>query len=140
MNDILIPCDGSKNSLAAVKYAIELIQLTKGGRLHLLNVQPPLPSVTQLGLSQTAIRTYHQEEGDTALRKARAAVDKAKIAFESHIAVGDIAEQIIGYVRSRKCTQIVMGSRGLSAIPGVLLGSVATKVLHHATVPVTVVK
>jgi nucleotide-binding universal stress UspA family protein len=33
-----------------------------------------------------------------------------------------------------------MGTRGLSALPGILLGSVASKVIHLADVPVTLVK
>jgi nucleotide-binding universal stress UspA family protein len=38
------------------------------------------------------------------------------------------------------CEQIVMGTRGLGLVPEILLGSVARRVAHEATVPVTLVK
>ncbi len=33
-----------------------------------------------------------------------------------------------------------MGTRGLGTVAGILLGSVATKVIHFADVPVTLIK
>ncbi len=38
------------------------------------------------------------------------------------------------------CDVIVMGTRGLSSVTGLLLGSVATRVIHEASVPVTLIK
>jgi nucleotide-binding universal stress UspA family protein len=38
------------------------------------------------------------------------------------------------------CAQIVMGTRGLGTVSGMLLGSVATKVIHLADVPVVLLK
>jgi nucleotide-binding universal stress UspA family protein len=35
---------------------------------------------------------------------------------------------------------VVMGTRGLGAVTGMLLGSVATKVIHLSDVPVLLVK
>jgi nucleotide-binding universal stress UspA family protein len=140
MYDILVPCDGSKSCLAALRHAMELAGMRRDVRLHLLNVQPPLPSAAAMFVGKAVARGYHQEEGDAALKKARAMIKKAVLRHESHIAIGDSAEAIVEYARAKSCRQIVMGSRGLGALPGLLLGSVVTKVLRLATVPVTVVR
>ena len=55
-------------------------------------------------------------------------------------AVGDAAETITTYADQKKCDAIFMGTRGLGRVAGLLLGSVATKVLHLTKVPVTLTK
>src|SRR5262245_51163109 len=139
MLNILIPVDGSENALDAVHHAVKLRSTNAQIRLHLLNVQPPLPLAVSSFVSQDAIHSFHQEEGEKCLQPARALLDKKKIAYESHIAVGDVAESIVAYAKDRGCDQILMGTRGLSSLPGLLLGSVATRVLHLAEVPVTLI-
>lgn len=91
-------------------------------------------------VGKAAARSYYQDEGDAALKKARALGERAGVRFESHVAIGDMAASIVEYARAKDCRQIVMGSRGLGALPGLLLGSAVTKVLSIASVPVTVVR
>ena len=66
-------------------------------------------------------------------------MDEQNIPYESHVAVGHAAETIVAYSREKGCAAIVMGTRGLSSLPSLLLGSVATRVLHLAEVPVTLI-
>jgi nucleotide-binding universal stress UspA family protein len=47
---------------------------------------------------------------------------------------------IADYARDEGCALIVMGTRGLGSIANMLLGSVATKVIHLAEVPVLLIK
>ena len=56
------------------------------------------------------------------------------------ILVGDPAETIAKVAREQACDLIVMGTRGLGTVTGVLLGSVATKVIHLSDRPVLLVK
>jgi nucleotide-binding universal stress UspA family protein len=84
-------------------------------------------------------------EGEAALEGARAWLDDAKIAYASHVEVGDVAQSIARCVKQLHCDQVIMGTRGLgsggiAAVSGLLLGSIATKVLHLVNVPVTLVK
>lgn len=137
--NIVIAVDGSENALEAVRYGARLASANSQIRLHLLNIQPPLPSAASTFVSQDVVRSFHQEEGEKCLKSARALLDGMNTPYECHIAVGNAAEQIVEYARDRKCEQIIMGTRGLGVIPSLLLGSVATRVLHIAEVPVTLV-
>ena len=139
MRKLLVAVDGSKTSVEAVRYAVGLAQAGTEVEVHLLNVQPPLPSAAATFLSRDVIRSFHHEEGEKALAAARELVDKAGLRHQSHIAVGAAAEAIVEYAKERGCEQIVMGTRGLSPVPSLLLGSTAIKVLHLAEVPVTLV-
>jgi nucleotide-binding universal stress UspA family protein len=137
--DIVIAVDGSDNALEAVRYGAKLASANAEIRLHLLNVQPPLPSAASSFVAQDVVRSFHQEEGEKCLKPARALLDEMKIGHECHIAVGNAAETIVAYSREKNCASIIMGTRGLSSLPSLLLGSVATRVLHLAEVPVTLI-
>ena len=146
MPGVLVPVDGSDNSMRAVEEACRQVGHRQSATVHLLNVQPSNHlGVVKKYLSQDLIDKFHQEQGETALRSARAWLDGADMAYTSHVEVGDVAQTIARYVRELHCDQVIMGARGLgsggfAAISGLLLGSIATKVLHLVEVPVTLVK
>jgi nucleotide-binding universal stress UspA family protein len=54
--------------------------------------------------------------------------------------IGNPAEVIVAFARHRKCGEIVMGNSGLGGVAGLLLGSVARKVIFLARIPVVLVK
>lgn len=138
---ILIPVDGSDRSLAAVRYAAgPLAHGTGDLEIHLLNVQPPLPSAATTFIDPAIVRDFHRDEGAKALAGARALLDEAGLQYVSHTAVGEAAETIAAYAEQRDCTGIVMATRGLGRAAGLLLGSVAHKVLQLSNVPITLVK
>lgn len=142
MKKILLPVDGSDNSLRAVQYAIEQVKASSEPmELHLLNVQLPIISGdVKMFVSEDQIKAYYHDEGIKALASARAALDAAGVAYVHHIGVGPVAETINNYVKEKGCSQIVMGARGLGSLTGLLLGSVTTKLSHLSDVPVTLVK
>jgi len=67
-------------------------------------------------------------------------LDDAGLKYTCHISVGDAAEVIASYCHDRKLDQIIMGTRGAGAVANMLMGSVASKVLHLVDVPVLLVK
>jgi nucleotide-binding universal stress UspA family protein len=146
MTCVLIPVDGSANSTRAVDAACRQLAYGQPAMVHLLNVQPPINSgIVKNHLSQDLIDKFCQELGETALEPARARLHDVGIAYTSHVEVGDVAQTIARYVRDLYCDQVIMGTRGLgsggiAALSGLLLGSIATKVLHLVEVPVTLVK
>jgi nucleotide-binding universal stress UspA family protein len=139
---ILLPVDGSENALRATRFAIKLAQACPdGAELHLLAVQMPILSGdVKMFVSQDQINAYHHDEALKALAGARTALDAAGVHYAFHIGVGQLAETIAAYAKDKACDQIVMGTRGLGAVKGLLLGSVTTKVMHLVDIPVTLVK
>jgi nucleotide-binding universal stress UspA family protein len=142
MHRILLPVDGSEASLRAVDRVQKIAGLLKEpAEILLLNVQQALRQGVTAFVSPKQIDSYHHDEGIKALAQARAKLDAAKVPHQFHIGVGDEpAEVIAHYARDKKCDQVVMGTRGLGSVAGVLLGSVTTKVIHLVDVPVLLVK
>ena len=139
MLKVLIPIDGSDNSLRALKLLIKTAPLYRDpAEIHLLNVQPPFPG-SILGVGKQA-KEFHHDKGIKALAAARKMLDDAGVKYVFHIIVGEVGEVIARFVKDMKIDQIVMGTRGLGSITGMLLGAVATKVLHVVKVPVLLVK
>jgi nucleotide-binding universal stress UspA family protein len=140
MLNLLIPVDGSKSSDAAVAYAVRLVQSGTRAQLHLVNVQPALSGDVATFVAQQTIDDFHRERSQVESKSACQLLDDAGIGYQLHTAVGPIAEQIAHCVGEQSIDQIIMGSRGMGSIGNLLLGSVATKVIHLVEVPVTLVK
>jgi nucleotide-binding universal stress UspA family protein len=141
MLNMLIPVDGSESAIRAVQHLIKMASWYKEAlEIHLLNVQYPLHGDVQMFLENEQIRDFHHDEGLKALEQARKALDAAGLTYVFHIGVGEPAEVIADYAGDKGCDQIFMGTRGLGSIVGLLLGSVATKVIHLSDVPVLLVK
>ena len=139
MLKVLIPVDGSDNSLRVVRHVIDKAALYKDPvEIHLLNVQHPFPGTIR-GVKEQA-EQYHRGEGEKALAGVQKLLDDAGLKYTCHISVGDAAEVIARYCLDRKLDQIFMGTRGAGAVANMLIGSVATKVLHLVDVPVLLVK
>jgi nucleotide-binding universal stress UspA family protein len=103
-------------------------------------VQPALPSAVTSFLPAGTAQQYHREQSTTAAEKARKLLDEAGLQHHVHFAVGQAAPQIVEAARREGCSQIVMGTRGLGALPSVVLGSVASRVASLSPLPVTLVK
>jgi len=143
MLKLLVPVDGSESSSRAVDHLIKKLAWFKiKAEIHLLNVQHPIPYGSRVSsvVGHDKIAQFHQEEGMAALKKAMKKLDAAKVKYHYHIGVGQEAELICQYAKEKGCDQIFMGTRGLGSVSGLVLGSVATKVIQLSPVPVLLVK
>lgn len=138
---ILVPVDGSRASLRAATHAVGLIRAGLAHSALLLNVQPPVMSgeVSSL-VTADEVQRMRQSAGEQTLAAARQVFADAGIPFEPRISCGDPGETIAEAASERGCTQVVMGTRGQGKLVNLVLGSVANRVLHLVTVPLTLVK
>jgi nucleotide-binding universal stress UspA family protein len=139
----LVPVDGSDSSSHAVEQLVgRLGSFRAPTEIHLLTVQPPVPDGGRVGavIGRDQLAQYHQEEGMASLRPAMQRLDAAGLKYHHHIVVGDAAEEISRYAKEKGCDQIHMGTRGLGQVSGLVLGSVATRVIQLSPVPVMLVK
>ncbi|MCL4798862.1 MAG: universal stress protein [Burkholderiales bacterium] len=141
IDKVLLPVDGSVGALRAVAHLIA--SLGQGGRaeIHLLNVQPPLMS-GDVGRTVTAevVRRLRRTDGAKALERARELLERRGLRYRASVVLGSPAETIARYADDHGIDRIVMGTRGMSALGNLLLGSVAARVVRAADVPVTLVK
>ncbi len=141
MRKILVPVDGSANAERAVRHAIALAASCPSLTVLLLNVQPEIDDIhVRRFIKPEEVEAMSESRGGDALRPARELLEAAGVSHASQVLIGPVAETIASFARQKGCDSIVMGTRGLGAVAGMLLGSVATKVIHFAEVPVTLIK
>jgi nucleotide-binding universal stress UspA family protein len=135
---ILVPVDGSECSIHALEYAARRQRMSEGLDILVLNVQPSIrPSRT---LSRGLIAEHQSRNTEAALKPALAAIKRLGLNATHQTQIGNPAEVIVAFARHRKCGEIVMGNSGLGAVAGLLLGSVARKVIFLTRIPVVLVK
>lgn len=141
MKTLLVPVDGSENSFRALDYAVSQSRYCPV-TLHLLNVEPPLDDygMVRAHLSRQQHSRLMRERAKAILKRAATRVRSPRVACRTHVVVGDVAATIAGAARRYRCESIVMGTRGMGRLANLLLGSVASKVVHLARMPVTLVK
>ena len=141
MINTLVPVDGSPCSLRALAFALHALRRESGARVHVLNVQAPLIHVWADKLvTPDMIDAELRSDGEKVLVQAKIMALSASIGCVPHVGIGAVAEEINAYATKHGCDAIVMGTRGLGVVAGLVLGSVAQRVVHLATVPVTLVK
>jgi nucleotide-binding universal stress UspA family protein len=136
---ILLAVDGSKHSLDAVEFLIGHADwYREKPSVELLTVHLPLPRLPRMNLvvGKNQIERYYREEGEASLAGARKRLDAAGIRYHASVLVGQIAETIVAHAKKSRCDLICVGTHGRSVAGNMLLGSVATKVLHIARIPV----
>lgn len=140
MKRILVPVDGSEIALRGLRLAAQRARETRA-EIHVLHVEP---NMHYEELRAYAVRPdMEQVRRDACRRVLKAAAEvlaAEKVPHAEHQAQGEVAHVIADFVRSQAIDEVVMGTRGAGALGGMLLGSVAYRVVHLVGVPVTLVK
>ena len=137
INKILVPLDGSEYSKRALELACDLAEKYEA-ELHLLHVILTGESKRTLVLGGASItvnssREKIEEAGRKVLGAAeQIAADRGCKRTHSEVVVGPAAQAILEHAKGNNIDMIVMGSRGLSDIAGLAVGSTSHKVSHLA--------
>jgi nucleotide-binding universal stress UspA family protein len=135
IKNILVCDDGSSNSNRAATFAA-LIAKKFGAKVTLLFVVAPSDHDMLAGKS-TFLDEY-KGFGEQRLEKAESIFRDAGVEFTKEIEFGHAAEKIL-MVSEHGFDLVVIGTRGLSAVRGFIMGSVSNQVSQHSKVPVVVV-
>ena len=137
LKKILVPLDGSKNSLRGLDEAI-FIARQCGATITGLYVMPLYPR--NLVDAFMPYQIHLRKEAKQFMDKAMKRCAKKGIKFNSQIEIGSPTSEIEYFSKKKKFDLIVIGSRGESGLKEVFLGSVANAIVHKSKVPVLVVK
>ena len=130
MNKILVAYDGSDSGQRALKEAAKLME--DGGSMTVVSVAEVLP---QFGRAPEMLVPEEHEERRRELAEAKEFLGERGIKTKTVERRGDAATMILDEAEEEGVELIIMGTRGLGSGRRWLLGSVSTKVLHHAPAP-----
>lgn len=142
MEKILVPCDFSEPAKSAFLLAVEMANKF-GAEVHVLNV-------VELPIMHDDVLTPMPSFDETLLRELSARSEERFLQWkeefiadqniQTKIEFGPIVPTILDYLDENKITLVVMGTKGVSGLEEVFIGSTAEKVVRHAPCPVIAVK
>ncbi|MDQ2916370.1 MAG: universal stress protein [Pseudomonadota bacterium] len=142
MLKVLLPVDSSPSALRATRKLIDTLNWYKEApAIDLVAVHLPVPKVPNMGVfvSKEMIRKYYDDECDAMLAPSRKRFDAAGVTYTVHRSTGQVAESIVERSAQSGSDMIYMGTRGMSALANMALGSVTTRVLHLCHIPVVLI-
>lgn len=141
IREILVPVDGSDNSIRAAKFAMEMAgAMNIGVRMFYVFPAASVEVIGIAGMSRADIDQAAQAAAQRAFDKTREGIGSAMIdQVEEETSIGDPAEEIIRFTEDDDTVMVIIGRRGLSRMRSLMLGSVSDKVLRHSKSPVTVI-
>jgi nucleotide-binding universal stress UspA family protein len=141
LTELLVPVDFSPHSAMAFEHAIELAKRL-ASKIHLVHAYPiavaavyPEPLLLPSGVIADLQRTAHAQL--TPLQKRLAELG---IPYDTHVCPGSPDAVILEVADALPADLIVMGTRGLTGLQHVMLGSVAERIVRLARCPVMTVK
>ena len=135
MQNVVVGFDGSEGATLALDRAAQLGR--SGARITVVTATHGHHGLRGPEDERDA---EESDPGREALDSARTSLAAQGIAADAVEGDGDPADVIIETAAERKADLIIVGTRGLGTGQRVLLGSVSTKVLHHAPCDVLVVR
>jgi nucleotide-binding universal stress UspA family protein len=136
---ILLAVDGSEHALRAAKLAGDLARTLKPEELRIVVAYDPVPSYLGDPNMQKVIDS-RLSEAQTVLKAVQGTVGDVPCEVHTELLEGPPAEAIIDVATTRGSDLILMGSRGLGRLAGLVLGSQTQKVVSLAPCPVLIVR
>jgi nucleotide-binding universal stress UspA family protein len=138
---ILLPVDGSRCALNAVRLVAErLWPRAEGLELLLLHVHYRIPNRAAAAAGRELVENYYRKGAEEALAAACAVLDRGGVTYKVKRVLGSPGEAIAQTADASGADLIAIGSHGLGAAKGLLLGSVTQTVIGECRTPLLVVR
>ena len=140
---IVVPLDGSDYSFRAAKYAIKLAKMANAEVffMHAV-VNSPYGDPRSSGIMISSYIKEAREHAELWYLNAgnMASGEGVKFMAETILDVASAADSIVNYADSKKADLIVIGTKGRTGLKRLILGSVASGVVTHASCPVLITR
>ncbi len=160
IHHILVATDGSENAERAVRFSAQVADRRQQAEVTVVYVHlrvPPVVSPLAPGVLEPAQpfqmlhalpqemdaeeRTQAQQIVTRAVQEIRQLVTSSEVTVSGRVVVGErVDEGILHAAQETQADIIVVGTRGLSALRGAIMGSVSHALIEKADCPVLVVK
>ena len=132
---ILLATDGSEDARRATEASADLAGKS-GSELHVVHVWHDVPGFAHAFVKRE-LRRQGQEILDEQVQKIEAS---GGTVTQAHLRGGRTSDEVIELSEELGVGLLVVGSRGLGTVRRILIGSHSEEIVHHARVPVLVVR
>jgi nucleotide-binding universal stress UspA family protein len=133
-SSIVVGTDGSATAREAVRQATRLAA-AMDARIELVSAYEPVPEAPPEGWSVSP-----RPDVEDARRTAAEEITAAGVDVATYARQGDPAAALLDVAEERRADLIVVGNKGMTGADRFLLGSMPTKVVHHAPCSVLVIR
>ena len=139
MTKILLPVDGSANSVKAARHVVNRFVEEGNLEVHLLHVRQPLSQHIARFVSARDRAEFHCEAATAVMAPARDVLNLFSVPNESHLELGPRAETITRVANRLGVSEIIMGTARKNSLTRLIEDSVSQRVIETAAMPVKIV-
>jgi nucleotide-binding universal stress UspA family protein len=139
MSAIVVGTDGGHGAEAAIAKVIELMEGT-GATVHLVCAYPGRSPLERMGLAVKSDPVDLRGVAHDIVSRDEHRFDGAGFAIEKHVREGDAAHTILDVAEEQNADMIVIGAGGTPGHNRAIIGSVASKLAHHAQKTLLIVR
>lgn len=139
---IFVPLDGSSCALRALQHAVVQARRMGDCSLHVAHAheEPQIYGEIAVYVPREKMEALQRENSDAILARADEVLKASGLKYEKEVLIGPVAQVLAQRARALNCDAIVMGTHGHTALGGMIMGSVAHKLVHLSSIPITLVK
>jgi len=135
---ILFPVDFSEVSPKIVPYVIAMADKFDA-EVHLVFVVRKLENCRSIFVSPISVENFETEivlGAETKMEEFVQGFFKSILKPKTKILIGDIAEEIIKYIKAEGIDLVIIGTHGRKGMDRIILGNIADRVIRSSPVPV----
>ena len=139
MDSFVVGTDGSPGAEAAIRKLIELAG-GSGASVHLVSAYPGKSTLERLGMTARQDTIDMRGVAMDVLARDERRFREAGFEVEKHVREGDPAHVLIDVASENDADLIAVGARGSAGVRRFMLGSVSSKLAHHAPSSLLIVR